>query len=183
MINFTGIVDAGTKNWEISSKEYVVRRVGTDLYVRASGKTLESMFVARATVDRLAAGGWAHTRLPIGRELSMVFNDNFPWNLANPATRATGVTRTGDRSFSGTVSITEGQHGSRPKTKKLRLSVDLDDRGRFTKIALDSDATAPGHDGLFTFSDFGVRADITAPPPGDVVEEENPSFLSSLGLF
>ncbi len=182
LLDFTGIVDAETKNWEIRGKEYAVRRVGTDLYVRASGKALASLWVAPATTDRLAVGGWARTRLPNGRELSVVFNDRFPWNLANPATRATGITRTGDRSFSGTVSTTVGKHGSRPQTKTLLLRVDLDDRGRFTTIGLDSDATSPAHRTRFTFSDFGVRADITAPPPGDVAEEDNSSFLASLGL-
>ena len=184
MLNFTGMVNAETRNWEISGKEYVVRRVGTDLYVRASGKTLEAMMVPPATTDRLAAGAWAHTRLPNGRELSVVFSDEFPWNLASSATRATGITRNGNRTYSGTVSVKDSKYGSRSnKSKNLRLGVDLDDRGRFTRISLDSDASPPGNRTLFTFSDFGVRADITAPPPSDVVEEDNPSFTAALLLF
>ena len=184
LLDFTGIVNAETKNWEISGKEYVARRVGTDLYVRASGETLNSMMVAPATADRLAAGGWAHTRLPNGRELSVVFNDAFPWNLANIATRAKAVTRTGERSFSGMLSVKEAEYGSRSNiTNDLHVSVVLDDRGRFIRISLGTDATPPDRPTLFTFSDFGVHADITAPPTGDVAEEDNPSFLASLGLF
>jgi hypothetical protein len=34
----------------------------------------------------------------------------------------------------------------------------------------------------FTFADFGMRADIAAPPPGDVVTEDSPFLLSSLYL-
>lgn len=181
--NFTGMVDAETKNWEISGKEYVVRRIGTDLYVRASGKRLESMLLMAGTADHLARGGWARTRLPNGSELSVVFNDKFPWNLANPAASATGITRTGDRSFSGTLSVKEAKYGSRSRmTKNLRLSVDLDDRGRLIRIKLNSDAT-PDHHTVFTFSDFGVRASITAPPPGDVVEDNDSSFTAGLALF
>jgi hypothetical protein len=182
MLDFTGIVNAETKNWEIHGKEYAVRRIGTDLYVRASGKALKSLLVSPTTIDRLAAGAWARTRLPNGRELSTVFNDRFPWNLTNPAIRATGITQTGDRSFSGTVSVTVGKNGSRPQTRKLPVTVDLDDRGRITTVGLSADPASPDRRTYFTFSDFGVRADITAPPPADVVEEDNPSFLADLGL-
>ncbi|MFI7602213.1 hypothetical protein [Actinoplanes sp. NPDC049681] len=167
-LGFAGVVNAQTGNWEITGKEYVVRRVGTDVYIRASGRTLASLMVPAPTADHLAAGGWVRTRLPNGHELMTVWNDDFPWNLAESASRGTGMHRTGSRSFSGTASLTNG--------KKVPLSVDLDGQGRFTKIRIGKDIM------VFTFSDFGVPAGITAPPPGEVVVEDNPSFTASLGL-
>lgn len=183
VLDFTGLVDAKTHNWEITGKEYTVRRVGTELYIRASGRTLELMMATPETTDRLAAGGWAHTRLPNGSGLSVVFSDTFPWNLAGPAARATAVTRTGVRSFSGTVSVPEAKYGTQSRNRKdADVDADLDEQGRFTSISLEN-SKVPGNRTLFTFSDYGTRATITAPPPGDVVEEENPSFTTGLGLF
>lgn len=169
--DYSGVADVRTGNWEIRGREYVVRRVGTDVFIQATGKMLESMFVAEATRDRLAAGGWAHTRLPNGREYGVVFNDDFPWNLGNPATRATGVTRTGARSFAGTV----------PGRKaELQLKADLDDRGRLTSITVASDK--PKGRVVYTFAEFGVPVAIVAPPPAEVAEEDNPSFTAALML-
>lgn len=56
--DFTGTVNAVTKNWEITGKEFVVRRAGTDVYVQASGKTLESCGCPRppSTASPQAAG-------------------------------------------------------------------------------------------------------------------------------
>lgn len=173
-LDYTGVVNAGTRNWEITGKEFVVRRVGTDLYLRASGKALASLWVPSTTIDHLAAGGWVRTRLLNGRELMVVWSDDFPWNLANMASRGTDMHRTAARSFSGKLSV---------KDVRVPLSVDLDEQGRFTRIRLDFAGKSPGRPALVTFSDFGVPADITAPPPGDVVVEDNPSFTAGLGLY
>jgi hypothetical protein len=54
-------------------------------------------------------------------------------------------------------------------------------KGREYSIAFISVGLQPGRT-TFTFSDFGVAADITAPPPAEVAEEENPAFLAGLGL-
>ncbi|MBL7252974.1 hypothetical protein [Paractinoplanes lichenicola] len=170
-IDYTGVVDAATRNWEIVGKEFVVRRVGQVVYTRVSGSILAEMPAPPETTDRLAAGGWLRTPLPVGHEYSVVFNDAFPWNLANPASRATGVRRVGDRAFAGTLAVKEGG--------KLRVRVDLDDRGRFTGIGL---SDAANRKTTFTFAHFGLRADIAVPPPADVVEADSPFLLSVLGL-
>jgi hypothetical protein len=177
MMSYTGLVNAETRNWEIAGRDYVVRRVGADLYVRASGKTLENMFLLQAR-DRVAAGGWAHTRLPFGREYSVTFSDQFPWNLANSAVRARNISRTGDRSFTGESTVKGSQLTTKPKPDKdIRVDVNLDEQGRFARID-NNIATNPPVRTILTFSDFGVAADITAPPPQDVAEEENPAFLA-----
>jgi hypothetical protein len=184
-LDFTGVVDADTKNWEISGKEYVLRRVGSDLYARVSGNTLKSLrdnLLARpATIDRLAAGGWLRSRLPQFRETSPILSDEFPWNMAGPAARATAITPTGDRSFSGTLPLGESANGSRPNIGELRVNVDLDDRGRFTRIAIKANKK-PDASVLFTFSDFGVHADITVPPTEGVAVEENTMYLLGIGI-
>ena len=180
--DYTGIVNAQTKNWEITGKEYVLRRVGDELYVRADGETLDNMLVTPATAGRMAAGAWAHTRLPVGRELTVVYNDNFPWNLANPAKRATGMTKTDERAFSGSFVLKDTRPVSRPhKDETVRLRADLDEQGRFSRISLDFGGS-PQHHTVFSFSDYGVPADIAAPPAAEVAEEENPFFLSGLLL-
>ncbi|MEV6597551.1 hypothetical protein AB0M36_11875 [Actinoplanes sp. NPDC051346] len=177
-------MNAQTKNWEITGKEYVVRRVGTELYVQASGKTLESMILLPATTAHLKAGGWVHSRLPNGRELSVVFHDAFPWNQANPATRATGISRTGTRSFSGKLTVKDTRPSSRQRPSiDMRIGAELDEQGRFARVSRDFLAKSPDQNTVFTFSDYGVQADIAAPPPSDVVEEDNPSFLASTLLF
>ncbi|OJF12766.1 hypothetical protein BG844_18730 [Couchioplanes caeruleus subsp. caeruleus] len=180
LYSYTGVVNAETKNWEITGKEYVVRRVGTELYVQASGKTLETMILPPATTAHLAAGGWVHSRLPHGHELSVVFNDSFPWNQAKPATRATGMTRTGTRSFSGKLTVKDSRPSSRQRPSiDMRVGADLDEQGRFARISRDFLTKSPDQSIVFTFSDYGVQADIAAPPPSDVVEQDNTSFLTS----
>ncbi|MEU4426807.1 hypothetical protein AB0F81_39815 [Actinoplanes sp. NPDC024001] len=176
--DFTGVVNAQTKNWEISGEGYVVRRIGSALYIRVTGDKLHTITMSPAAADRFAAGGWIRTRLPNFRETSVIFNDEFPWNLANPAARATAVTATGDRSFAGTVTIDNPDSGA-ANTTEVPVSVDLDERGRFSKIT--AGAAQPDADMVITFSDYGAPADITA-PPGAVLEQEDLSILVFLGL-
>jgi hypothetical protein len=35
---------------------------------------------------------------------------------------------------------------------------------------------------VFTFGDYGMPADIVAPPAAEVAEEDNPSFTAALPL-
>lgn len=103
-------------------------------------------------------------------------HDKFPWDLADPAARATGISRTGSRSFSGTVPAGESS---------LQVCSDLQPPLTSTIRAAspESASSPPAQKVLYAFSDFGANVDITAPPPGEVVEEDNPSFLSSLPLL
>src|SRR4051812_6473061 len=48
-LRFTGMVNAETKNWELTGAGFVIRRVGKDLYMQASGKMLNSMLLPPAT--------------------------------------------------------------------------------------------------------------------------------------
>jgi hypothetical protein len=129
-LDFSGQVNANTKNWEITGTGFVVRRIGTDVYAQASGATLETMVLPADATSHLAAGGWIHSGLPIGGELTVVFNDAFPWNLARPASRLTGITWTGSREFTGTADANPSPLGSaRDQITKERVTVDLDEQG------------------------------------------------------
>lgn len=114
----------------------------------------------------------------------MIFNDAFPWNLANPAIRANGVARTGARTFSGKLTVKDSTPRSTPRpSTHMRVSVDLDEQGRFARVSLDGITKTSDRTASFTFSDYGSSADITAPPRSDVAEEDNPSFLSGTQLW
>lgn len=177
---YTGVVDARTRNWEVTGKEYVVRRVGTDLFVKMSGRTLADSLVTPATHDQFAAGRWVRTHLPVGREMSVVFNDAFPWNLANPAINAHDLKRTGDRTFSGTLTIKDSiPHATPRPAVAAPVTVDLDDQGRFARISLVLDpAKKPAPPAVITFSGFGRTAGITAPPAADVLYDDDTTLLN-----
>jgi hypothetical protein len=82
--------------------------------------------------DRLAAGGRVHTRLPHGREHSVVFTTSSrgTWPIPEPAPRASpapGAARSPARSPPA---------NRRCKCAATCSPVDLDDQGRFTRISL-----------------------------------------------
>lgn len=180
-LNLSGQVNAKTKNWEITGTGFVVRRIGTDVYAQASGSTLDLMMLPADTAGHLASGGWIHSGLPVGREQTVVFNDAFPWNLAKPASQLTGITRTGSREFTGTAVFNPSPLGSvRDQKAKARVTADLDEQGRFSKITINASANSVSVTTVFAFTEYGARADITAPAAGKVVEEGNPAYISLL---
>lgn len=173
---YAGTVNAETKNWEITGKAFVVRRVGTDLYVKMSGKALDLMLVPPDTTAHLAAGGWVHTRLPNGRELTTTFNDEFPWNLASSAFRATGMTKTGDRAYSGKLTVKDNRPRATPSPdRNAKVTAGLDPQGRIAEIGFGAGAEKS----IIRFFDYGTTADVIAPPASEVVEQDNPSFLAA----
>ncbi|WP_433303428.1 hypothetical protein ACQP2F_11980 [Actinoplanes sp. CA-030573] len=177
---FTGVVNAETKSWEVTGRDFVVRRVGRDLYVQASGRALHDMALGSTTIARLAAGDWVHTGLPLYAESSVVFNDAFPWNLANPANRAGDITRTGSRSFTGQFTSKDKRPSSTPRPDiTFRVNIDLDEQGRFSKISTASVGKSGAYTTIFTLSDYGLRTDLAIPPADQVVEEKDPFFLSA----
>jgi hypothetical protein len=178
-LTYTGVVDARTKNWEITGNGYVARRVGTDVYVKMSGAVLDQAILRPATHDQLAAGRWIRTRLPNGRELAVVFNDSFPWDLANPAIKSTDLKPTGDRTFAGTFSLGDTFPSSTPHAKVTApIKVGLDDQGRFSTISVTVGPDKSDPPAVFNFSDFGVHADIKAPPAADVLYDDDVSSIT-----
>lgn len=160
-----------------------MRRVGDQIYVKASGSTLSNMLLPRAATEHLSGGGWVHTRLLNGSELTVTFSNKFPWNLANLAFNATGLTKTGDRSFAGKLISKDTRPGSTPRPDmKSLVDVNLDPQGRIARITLAPVTPRPAAKTVITFSDYGTPADIVAPPPADVMEQDNPWFLVGTGL-
>jgi hypothetical protein len=182
--SYTGVVNAQTKNWEVTGEEYDVRRVGTDIYLKMSGSVLDNALVQPATHDQLAAGRWVRTRMPGGREVGgVVFNDAFPWNLANPAVNAKSLKRTGPRTFAGVLTIKDSRPVPTRPDIAAPVTVDLDDQGRFARISLNVEPEKKSSPpAVFTFTDLGLPADITAPPAADVLADDDPTILISTGL-
>jgi hypothetical protein len=99
--------------------------------------------------------------------------------LGGPAL-ATDLTLIGDRSFSGQTSLpASGNRAAIGAGKPAKVDFDVDEKGRFVKISSGDETTRT----VFTFSDFGTAADITAPPPQDVAEESVPAFLPAIPLL
>jgi hypothetical protein len=164
--SYTGVADAKSTNWEITGQEFVVRRVGTDdIFLKMSGAVLDQALAKPAAHDQLAAGKWVRVRLPSAWKMGVVYNDTFPWNLANPAMKATDVKRTADRTFAGTLPLKD--------SKTAPITVDLDDQGRFARIAFGVEPD------IFTYSDFGLKAGIAAPPAADVLDDDDPTILEA----
>jgi hypothetical protein len=183
-IDFSGQVNAKTKNWQITGTGFVVRRIAGDLYAQASGSTLEMLPLPADAVTKVAAGSWIHSRLPVEHELTVVFNDAFPWNLAKPASQLTEITRTGSRELAGTTVINPLPRGSvSGQTTKMRVTVDLDEQGRFAKITTGPTKNEVASATVFTFTGYGAPADITAPAAGDIVDVDTPIAIYSLAPY
>jgi hypothetical protein len=171
---YTGVFDVRSGSWDVTGTDAEVRRIGDDVYAKVSdAKRLQVLPLDPPVAARLTAGGWAHSRLPDRPDATVVFNDAFPWDLAAPVLLATKWTRTGDRSFAGTW-----------VSKKItsRVGVDLDEQNHFAKITLTEAGSAAEPYQTCTFSEYGVPADISAPPRADVIEESDSLFLTMLGL-
>jgi hypothetical protein len=111
--------------------------------------------------------------------MAVVFNDSFPWDLANPAIKSTDLKLTGDRTFAGTISFgdTFPSSTARPKVT-APIMVGLDDQGRFSTISVTVDPDKSGPPAVFSFCDFGVQADIKAPPAADVLYDDDVSSIT-----
>ncbi len=160
LTDYTGVVDALSKDWEVTARNWAVRRIGDDIYVRASGTILLSL-----PDEHFPADGWLHCRLPADVDtLATVYSDRFPWNMTNGAVSAKDVVKVGERSFTGMVDVVRQKDvGSPAHTEQVSLGFTLDDQGRFATIGDD-----------FSFSDFGVPVTIVPPAPETVTEAADP---------
>ncbi|WP_127502564.1 hypothetical protein [Actinoplanes solisilvae] len=180
--NYTGVVESGTNNWEVKGDGFVVRRIGPKFYVQGGAEWARQDFsLTPAAVDHLAAGGWVHSAAPEHGYSSTVLADGFPWNLSGSVTRATGFTKTGDRSFEGRM---PGRSSNNPVStqppRQYEIRVELDEQGRFAAIRFEPLPKAPGQSFAYTFSEYGLQAKIAAPPAEDVLETPYSGFLDLL---
>jgi hypothetical protein len=162
----TGTADPATGRWEIVGDGYTVRRIGSDLYVRVSGKALE----------RVPAGTnrWIKTPVPYGGENALAYQPDFPWTPLLRLFAATDLTRTGDRSYRGVLPWNPTGAAAR-----CLFTAGLDGDGRLTDLAVTVGPGSPdGFPITFAWSGFGRPAPIAVPPPAGVVEE--PAFTTAL---
>ncbi len=78
----TGVVDPATGNWEMTGNGYVVRRIGSDVYVKLSAEPAHSTYPGQYAAD---LGRWVHVTAPAD---GAAFAGDFPWTAARTAATA-----------------------------------------------------------------------------------------------
>jgi hypothetical protein len=179
----TGTVDAASGNFEIVADGYVWRRIGDDLYIKLTRPPGPGV----STAD---VGKWIREPLPPGSRYSFTLGGDFPWAPARRAAHGTGISRTGEHSFQGTLPtdpdaedrgtdlgdmsrFVGSLRGTPPPTQAPGSAsaddflAELDAEGRFVRVRLGLGPDDP----VLTYADFGTPAHITAPPPGELIED------------
>ncbi|WP_430786524.1 hypothetical protein [Actinoplanes sp. G11-F43] len=174
-ISMTGQIDVPNQLVELTSDfgsagRIDTRRVGNDLYFKATGKIAASY----------SGNGkkWLHidgSTRPAGSSLSLDQND--PAGSAKLLTVATAdVEEAGAGEFKGTLDLTKSPAiGLVPEAAKAKYSAvpfvaEVAD-GYLTKVTMDMSTVVKGAgDAVTAFSAFGEPAAITAPPAAQVIE-------------
>jgi len=178
-IGVTGAVDAKARKAELTTKmgttgSMVVRQVGTDLYVKASGQL--------ASLVGGSSGKWMHTDTSkVGASSALNLANSDPEATAKMLTESTDVQKTGDHSFAGKVDFTQSPtfksggaaadaSGLTGKLKAVPFTARTDDQGRLVNLTFDLESLAPGVGKMTTeYSGFGTPVDVQAPPSSQVV--------------
>jgi len=172
-MTITGTADPATGYWEMTGDGYVVRRIGADLFVRMSGETLGRL--------PRAAGKWIRTPIPYGGDGILAYQPDFPWTPARSLAGATGLSRTGDRSFRGVLpwDPVPSPGGASEPAPRSPFTADLDGAGRLTRLVVTVRSNSPEALPLtLTYGDFGTPPAVVAPAAGDVIVE--PAFKTAL---
>ncbi|XVU24567.1 hypothetical protein ACQPZJ_46355 [Actinoplanes sp. CA-054009] len=170
----TGSIDAKAKASEMSTDlgaagTMVTRQIGKDLYVKTEGQV--------GTAIGATEGKWMHidvSQVPESSPISVKNTD--PANTAKLITSATGVTKTGDHAFKGTLDMTKA--GSSVMLKSLGdkaaavpFTATTDAEGRLTELSVELESIMAGAGKMVaTYSDWGAPIDIAQPAAGEVVE-------------
>nr|WP_296064666.1 hypothetical protein [uncultured Actinoplanes sp.] len=178
-MGMTGAVDAKAHRAELTTAmgttgSMVVRQVGTDLYVKASGQL--------ASLAGGPSGTWMHidtSKVGAASPLNLANSD--PKTTAKMLTGSTDVQKTGDHTFAGKVDFTKSPtfrsagaaadtSGLTGKLKAVPFTARTDDQGRLVNLTFDLESLAPGVGKMTTeYSDFGTPVDVQAPPSSQVV--------------
>ncbi|GGN83829.1 hypothetical protein GCM10010112_62530 [Actinoplanes lobatus] len=173
----SGVVDPATGRWELTSDSYVIRRIDGDVYV----KLTKVPATLPEKVYTKAIGKWIHQRVPHGAEYSRTFNKDFPWYTGRSVASGTDIVKAGDRSYRGRISFDESIRPSADTPQAADFVVELDGEGRITRMSLVApDAKVSPTDLTYTYTDFGLPVDVSAPPPGEVIEMLLP--LPAMGI-
>ncbi|GAA0447101.1 hypothetical protein Ade02nite_85440 [Paractinoplanes deccanensis] len=175
-IGGTGAIDAKARTSEFttdmgSSGSMLTRQVGNDLYVKAEGQL--------ASAVGGAEGKWMHidvSHVPDSSPISAKNTD--PAGTAKLITTASGLTKTGEHAFKGTVDVTKSPSMNAAalkalgaKAKAVPFTAETDDQGNLTKFSMNLESIAPGAgETTATYSDWGAPVDVQAPPAAEVVD-------------
>jgi hypothetical protein len=102
----------------------------------------------------------------------MLTND-YPWTQARATAKGTGITRTGDRTFTAKFAG-DTQNPQAGTSLGARYTADLDPQGRFVKVEFVARGDSRGP--YISYTDFGSPVKITT-PPGAVLEGIFPTLL------
>ncbi|GIE90203.1 hypothetical protein [Actinoplanes regularis] len=139
-----------------------VRAIGDDLYVKVSGSLAKSF----------AGGDWMHldaAKMPAGSTLSPARID--PRIAVQVLTEATGVRKTGDRTYTGTVDSEKLPLTGGFAAADVPFTAEVAPGGYLSKLTLDSEAVVPGSGKTVTsYSEIGAKVDVKAPAKSQTVE-------------
>lgn len=174
-ITMNGYTDGVGQKMELtmeagSSGSIKIRRVGSDMFMKFTG----------AMADTFESGGkWVHVdarKMPADSAFSLEKND--PRNQAKLLATSTDVTKTGDRSFRGTIDLSKSPSITPQmakilgtKAQKVPFEAQTDEQGRLTRMSIDMESLAKGAgESEATYYDFGVPVPVEAPAAGEVIE-------------
>lgn len=165
-----GAADTANKKFDMTMKMSMsgetmvmaIRLIGADLYMRYEG---------------VSGGKWMHVdaaKIPAGSDLN-------PENMASAdkfISAATGVTRTGDGSYRGSLDMTKTPDADQSALKALGdkaaavpFTAEVDAQGRLTELVLDMNSLSPLAGKITTtYYDFGSAVTVQKPPASQVVE-------------
>jgi hypothetical protein len=173
-VSMSGLADAKARTADMSMNlgaeagEMRMVRVGDDVWLKFGG-AMAQLVGGRDT--------WLHMDLKQAQNSAIGALD--PAQVAETLHTAAGVRRVGDHAFTGTIDVTRTpgfadadavkQMGDRAKA--LPFTARTDDLGRLVEITADMTGFADAAGTLrITYSDFGAKVAVNAPPPSQVTE-------------
>jgi len=123
------------------------------------------------------------TRVTAGKAAGAMSSQLDASKIAQSLEHAASVERVGDKGFKGTIDITKATESLSLKSKDLGalgekakavpFEATVDDKGRLAhyKINMPAIGGDPAQALDITYSDFGTKVDVTAPPASEVIEK------------
>jgi len=156
-----------------------LRKVGNDMFMKFGGEMGKSL-----TKD--STKPWMHldaSKIADGSNFNISPDD--PGGTKAMLTAMTGVEKTGDHGFKGTLDLTKMPQYKKSlealgdKATKVPFTATSDAEGRLTEMTLDMSGLGAGSGKVkTTYSDFGTPVSVEAPPASQVAEL--PKELSGL---
>jgi len=196
-ITASGVADPKAGNAEMSmdmgalgeDNKIELRKVGDDIFMKFGGS-------AGQLLGSKNGKPWMHvdaTKLPEGSSFAIMSPDD-PAGTKKMITAMTAVERVGTNGFRGTLDLAKSPtYNKKDSLKSLAgntlvpFTASTDDQGRLVELTLDMSAlgassgagAVPGGGKVkTTYSDFGTKISVAAPPAGEV--QELPAGLAGM---